>query len=298
MDRSPTNVSASVLQQLFDTSQAHNTDYNALVIQYGIERFLYRLSKSDLADGFVLKGAMLFRVWAAGLHRPTKDLDLLGYGEPDPEGVAAAVRRIVATPVDDDGLQFESSTVAAGLIREEQEYGDIRVKLVAMLGTVRIHLQVDVGFGDAVVPPPKIAPFPTLLEHATPWVLMYPVETMVAEKLETIVTLGVANSRMKDYYDLMVIFRRCTLDRKILAKAIAATFGRRQTPAPVDRPIGLSADFTRNPDVQQRWQAFLGRLQINDAPADLRDVADGIWAHVLSGGAQSHVEALEKRPSD
>lgn len=146
-DKPVTNVAASVRRRLLNLSQARGADYNALLTQYAIERFLYRLSKSELADRFVLKGAMLFRVWAADLHRPTKDLDLLGFGDATPDAVATAVRQIVTTTVPDDGLRFDPATVTAAEIREEQEYGGIRVKLVAMLGNARIPMQVDVGFG-------------------------------------------------------------------------------------------------------------------------------------------------------
>ena len=146
-DKPVANVAASVCRRLLNLGQTRGADYNALLTQYAIERFLYRLSKSELADRFVLKGAMLFRVWAADLHRPTKDLDLLGFGDATPDAVATAVRQIVTTTVPDDGLRFDPATVTAAEIREEQEYGGIRVKLVAMLGNARIPMQVDVGFG-------------------------------------------------------------------------------------------------------------------------------------------------------
>ena len=153
-DKGDRNVAASVRQRLLNLSRARGADYNALLAQYAIERFLYRLSKSALVDRFVLKGAMLFRVWAADLHRPTKDLDLLGFGDPTPDAVADAVRQIVGTVVEDDGLRFDPATVTAAEIREEQEYGGIRAKLVAMLGDARIPMQIDVGFGDTIVPQP------------------------------------------------------------------------------------------------------------------------------------------------
>jgi len=147
-DRPIANVAASVRQRLMNLSQARSADYNAMLAQYAIERFLYRLSKSTLSDRFVLKGAMLFRVWAADLHRPTKDVDLLGFGDATPDAVAAAVRQIVTTAVADDGMRFDPTTVTAAEIREEQKYGGVRVKLLAMLGNARIPMQVDVGFGE------------------------------------------------------------------------------------------------------------------------------------------------------
>ncbi len=279
-DRPVTNVAASVRRRLLNLSQARRADYNALLTQYAIERFLYRLSKSELADRFVLKGAMLFRVWAADLHRPTKDLDLLGFGDATPDAVAIAVRQIIATPVPDDGLRFDPATVTATEVREEQEYGGIRAKLVATLGQARIAVQVDVGFGDAIIPQPKVEAFPTLLDQEAPKLRMCPPETVIAEKLETIVRFGLANSRMKDYYDLLVIFRKCDPDSYVLAKAIAATFARRATVVPVEAPTGLSDAFARDPIARRRWPEFLSRLRIEDAPEDLAEVVKMIWERV------------------
>lgn len=279
-DKGLRNVAASVRQRLLNLSDARSADYNALLAQYVIERFLYRLSKSALADRFVLKGAMLFRVWAADLHRPTKDLDLLGFGDPTPDAVAGAVRQIIATAVPDDGVRFDPATVTAAEIREEQEYGGIRAKLVAMLGDARIPMQVDVGFGDTIVPPPNVEAFPTLLDQDAPKMRMYPPETVVAEKLEAIVKLGMANSRMKDYYDLLVILQKYDLDSYALAKAIAATFQRRKTLVPDRAPTGLSDEFAHDSIAQRRWPEFLRRLRIEDAPEDLGEVVKTIWTRV------------------
>lgn len=279
-DKNLTNVAASVRQRLLNLSVSKGVDFNALLAQYAIERFLYRLSKSALADRFVLKGAMLFRVWAADLHRPTKDLDLLGFGEHTPDAVAAAIKKIVATTVPDDGLLFDETSVTAAEIREEQEYGGIRVKLVAKLGSARIPMQVDVGFGDAVVPKAKLELFPALLDQDAARVRMYSPETVVAEKLEAIVTLGIANSRMKDFYDLLVIFRMYELNNETLAEALVATFHRRQTPIPAEAPVGLSDEFGRDPVARRRWTEFLRRLQIKDAPRELVEVIDAIWARM------------------
>lgn len=265
-DRPTGNTAASVRRRLLNLSRARGVDYNALLTQYAIERFLYRLSKSKLADKFVLKGAMLFRVWAANLHRPTKDLDLLGYGEATPAAVVVAVRQIIATGVPDDGLRFDPATVTAAEIREQQEYGGIRVKLVAMLGNGHIPMQIDVGFGDAITLQPKKTVFPALLEQDAPELRMYPPETVVAEKLEAMVRLGIAKSRMKDYYDLLAIFRMHTPDGALLAQAIAATFRRRRTPLPEVLPTGLSERFALDHVAQRRWSEFLPRLRIEDAP--------------------------------
>ena len=276
MDRPVKNISASVRQRLLNLRRDRGEDYNALLTQYAVERFLYRLSKSELAERFVLKGAMLFRVWSGTLHRPTKDLDLLGSGEASPTAVVKAVKQVVATPVADDGLVFDLDSVTAREIREEQEYGGIRVKLVAMLGNARIPMQIDVGFGDAITPEAAVHPYPTLLDAEAPELRMYPPETVVAEKIEAAVTLGMTNSRMKDYYDLLVIFRTYELADESLARAIAATFQRRQTPLPGDVPPGLSDEFGSDETPQRLWREFLRRLQIEDAPSDFGEVVASV----------------------
>lgn len=275
------NTAASVRQRLLNLRQTRHEDYNAILTQYAIERFLYRLSKSSHANRFILKGAMLFRVWSGQLHRPTKDLDLLGQGEATTDAVASIVREVIATAVADDGLTFDPDGGIAAEIRDGQEYGGIRVKLVAMLGSARIPMQIDVGFGDAVTPAPKTAFYPTLLAMDAPKVRMYPPETVVAEKLEAAVARGMVNSRMKDYYDLLVIFRTYDLKDRDLARAIRATFMRRGTVIPDQVPSGLSDAFGADATAQRLWGEFLRRLRIDDAPADfskvIRTVQDRIW---------------------
>jgi predicted nucleotidyltransferase component of viral defense system len=287
-DKSAKNIAASVRQRLLNLRHKKGEDYNGLLTQYAIERFLYRLSKSSLASRFVLKEAMLIRAWSGELHRPTKDLDLLGQGESTPDAVAEMVCKILQTPVPDDGLIFDADTVVAAEIREEQPYGGIRVKLVAMLGNARIPMQIDVGFGDVITPEASVRTFPTLLDMSEPELWMYPLETVVAEKLEAAVTLGMTNSRMKDYYVLLVIFRAYPISDDTLAQAIAATFNRRQTELPDVLPPGLSDAFGNDDRVQRLWGEFLRRLQLDDAPIDFAEVVsrvrDRIWPVVVQAG--------------
>jgi len=183
---------------------------------------------------------------------------------------------VIATHVADDGLVFDSDSVTAREIRQEQEYGGIRVKLVAMLGNARVPMQIDVGFGDAITPEAVMRPYPTLLETDAPELRMYPPETVVAEKLDAAVALGMTNSRMKDYYDLLVIFRTHELADDSLARAIAATFQRRQTPVPDDVPAALSDEFGSDAVPQRLWREFLRRLQIGDAPGDFSEVVANV----------------------
>ena len=264
----PDNVGASVRQRLLNLRGETGEDFNALLTQYAIERFLYRLSRSSVADRFVLKGAMLFRVWSGSLHRPTRDLDLLGYGEPTPAAVASTIQLIVATAVDDDGIVFDGSNVTAEEIRENQEYGGIRASFTATLDGAVIPMQVDVGFGDAITPEALVSPYPVLLGMGEPRLRMYPVETVIAEKLEAAVKLGMVNSRMKDYYDLLVIFHRHPYDHALMSRAVAGTFLRRGTPLPKALPVCLSDEFGADPDAAKLWKAFLNRMDLRNEPVD------------------------------
>ena len=263
------NLAESVHQRLLNRARERGVDFNGLLVQYVVERFLYRLSMSSVADQHVLKGAMLFRVWDENLHRPTRDVDLLGFGDPSPEAVADAVRTIITTPVDPDGLVFDAEAVSATEIRGEQEYRGVRVRCMAHLGNAKIPVQIDFGFGDAVTPHAERRSFPTLLDQGAPVLAMYPPDTVAAEKIHVIAVHGIANSRMKDFYDLLVISRRFDPGTEPMAKAIKATLDRRGTELPDELPVGFTDEFANDNLKQQQWAAFLERLQIADAPADL-----------------------------
>jgi len=221
LTRPPHDISASVKQRLLNLARAQGEDFNTLLVRYAIERFLYRLSKSSLSDQMVLKGAMLFVVWRPTPHRPTRDLDLLGFGDPSPESVAERIKDILATTFEDDGLHFDSESIEAGPIREDQTYGGVRVTFRAMLGKARIDLQVDVGFGDAVVGPNVTASYPSLLGFPAAVIRVYSREAVIAEKLHAMVELGSVNSRMKDFYDILILSREFDFDDRGLVEAIA-----------------------------------------------------------------------------
>ncbi len=243
-------------------SQRSGEPFDLVLTRYGIERLLYRLSQSRHADRFLLKGAMLFRIWVQASHRPTRDLDLLGMGPAEAEGLAAIFREICATPVEPDGLEFRGESIRASAIREDAVYGGIRVTLEARLANVRIPVQTDIGFGDAVTPAPLEVEFPSLLDFPTPKLRSYPIYTVVAEKLEAVVLLGQANSRMKDFFDLWFLSRNFDFDRQTLVTAIEATFARRDTPLPVELPTGLRDEFALTKEVQ--WTAFQRKNHLGD----------------------------------
>ena len=258
---SPTEkgVAHSVRQRLLNRSRDTGEDYNLLLTRYAIERLLYRLSQSAHADAFVLKGAMLFALWTGALHRPTRDLDLLGFGEPSEKRMAGVFRDVCGQTVEDDGMTFDANSVTAAPIREEHAYDGIRLRVAAKLGNARLNLQVDVGFGDVVTPDAKTDEYPTLLDQPAPRLRVYSPESVIAEKFEAMVSLGMANSRMRDFYDVWVLLEQFELDDVVLQAAIRATFERRQTPIPTTVPLALTAEFAGDPDKQRQWTGFLQR---------------------------------------
>src|SRR5882672_3570698 len=220
MPREPRNIGASVRARLLDRARAERSDFQILLTRYALERLLYRLSVSPHRDRFILKGAMLFVTWVTDPFRPTRDLDLLGHGDNDAEAVAKTFRGICAHRVADDGMTFDVIALTAAPIREEVEYGGVRVRTTATIAGARIPIQVDIGFGDAITPAPVEIDYPTMLDAPAPHLRAYPVETVVAEKFEALVMLGMANSRLKDFYDLWLIAQTFEFDQSTLAEAV------------------------------------------------------------------------------
>jgi predicted nucleotidyltransferase component of viral defense system len=261
------NIGASVRARLLARSRAENADYQILLTRYALERLLYRLSVSAHRDRFILKGALLFVTWIADPFRPTRDLDLLGYGANDANALADTFKAICSTPAPDDGVTFDIEGLTAAPIREDLEYGGVRVDTHAVIGGARIPIQVDIGFGDIITPGPIEIDYPVLLDSPAPHLRAYPVETVIAEKFNAMVTLGIANSRLKDFYDLWLISRTFEFDRAALSTAVQRTFERRETPMPTDIPTGLSNQYAEQWDT--RWKAFIRREHMNAAPNDL-----------------------------
>ena len=278
---------ASVRARLLNVAKATGTDFNLVLVRFALERLLFRLSTSAHSDRFVLKGALLFTLWYDLPHRATRDADLLGFG-PSDTGSMASVFRDIASVAADDGIVFDPASVRVGVIRKDAGYGGLRVTLNGKLANARCVAQVDVGFGDAVTPGPTDAVYPVLLDDLpAPRLRTYPVYTVVAEKLHAIVVLGMVNSRLKDYLDLVVIMEREALDEPTLALAIAATFQRRGTALPNAPPVGLSDEFALDPTRIALWQSLLKKNDIVHRP--LVDVVKvlrvALWPAVVQAGA-------------
>jgi hypothetical protein len=263
MTKPPKDVGASVRARLLHLARERSDDFQLLLARYANERLLYRLTRSRYHESFILKGATLFTLWTGHPHRATRDVDLLGMGDPSEDRIRNVFAEVIALDVGDDGVVFDASSLAVGPIREDQEYGGVRIELLARITAARIRLQIDVGFGDAITPQPVRAGLPVLLDFPPPHLLVYPRETVVAEKLDAIVQLGVANSRMKDFYDLFVMAGKFEFDGTLLVRAIRATFERRKTPLPVDTPTGLTRAFAADPNKATQWTAFARKSGAN-----------------------------------
>jgi predicted nucleotidyltransferase component of viral defense system len=286
MSRPATDIAASVRQRLLN-KKAAGEQFQTVLARYGVERLLYRLSKSPHADSFVLKGAMLLRIWGAGLHRPTTDLDLLGLGESDIEHLEDVFRAVCEVPVEDDGLVFLADTIHGARIREDQTYQGVRLKLLAMLGVARIPVQVDIGFGDPMVPGAQDAVYPTLLDLPAPRLRTYPMESVVAEKFQAMVALGMANGRLKDFYDLWGLASREAFSGGTLSRAIQATFAARGSTLPDAVPVALTPEFHADRVKNESWAGFLNK---NGLTADGRSLSE--VAAILVAFLMPPVEAL------
>lgn len=228
------------------------------------------LALSKHADQFLLKGALLFDLWFDLPHRPTRDADFLGFGSAElPE--IESVFRDICTIESHDGVAFQPNTVHAADIRKEANYAGVRVVLLGVIDSARCHIQIDIGFGDAVTPGPEDVEYPVMLtEFAAPKLRAYPRYTVVAEKVEALSSLGIANSRMKDYFDLWILAQHTDFDGETLRQAVQATFDRRRTALPGQAPFGLTPAFAQDLQKKVQWQAFLQRNRLE--ALDLSDV--------------------------
>lgn len=256
------NIGASVRARISNKAKADNVNTQFLLTRYALERMLYRLAASEHRDSFLLKGALLFDLWYDVPLRPTRDIDLLGFGMAEISHLIKVFEDLCAIQVE-DGINFDSASITAEEIRKDANYSGTRVTVVGTIDGAKCTVQVDVGYGDAVTPAPEMATYPVMLEDMpAPELRVYPQYTVIAEKFEAIVSLGMANSRMKDYFDLWVLLRNTDLEQEILEQAIEATFKRRQTEIPTDTPLGLSDQFAVDKSRGALWNAFVSRNKL------------------------------------
>ncbi|MGD9141116.1 MAG: nucleotidyl transferase AbiEii/AbiGii toxin family protein [bacterium] len=269
------DMAASVHQRLLERSRQTGRPFNELLQYYAMERFLYRLSKSAFSNRFILKGALMLTVWKAPVSRPTRDMDFLGRMENDIGTIRAAVREVCATEVEPDGLEFDPETARAERIAEDADYEGVRVHFQGSLGSARISMQFDVGFGDVVVPRPRRIEYPTIIGMPVPVLTGYSRESTIAEKFEAMVKLGPLNSRMKDFFDIWLLSRMFEFAGQTLTSAISSTFKTRNTDISQYSSV-FSPEFRADKSKATQWEAFLRRTAIEDAPSQFSAVVDQI----------------------
>jgi len=271
----PKNIAASVRQKILDKSRAENRPFAELLQYYAMDRFIYRLSQTQHAQNFVLKGALMLRAWHSPIIRPTMDIDLLGKTSNDLHHIAAVLRDVCKAAVQPDGLVFHPNTVRCETITEHNQYDGVRATFLANLQNARVNLQVDIGFGDVVYPQPIQAALPPLLDSPPSHILGYTRESVIAEKFLAMINLGAINSRMKDFYDLWLLARQYSFDAQQLGEAIRRTFANRNTPIPPDiTPFSESFAAAK----QAQWTAFRRRLELQHPPQDFFQVVAAIKA--------------------
>lgn len=263
------NVAASIRQKLLNKSHSEKRPFNEVLQYFAMERFLYRLSKSQHADKFILKGALMLRVWESSQYRPTMDIDMLGKTSNEVSAITQQIRDMINASVEPDGITFDEGSITAERITEDADYEGIRVSFEGKLDNALIHMQMDIGFGDKVHPKPSISTMPTMIALPPPEILCYSKESAIAEKFEAMVKLGEINSRMKDFYDIWILSRQFDFTGKDLAQAIQLTFNQRKTDLPVNLEQ-FSIDFAATKQTQ--WAAFKNKLKQEFIPNNLIEI--------------------------
>jgi len=269
----PINIGASIRQKLLNKAKLTKRSFNELLQYYAMERFLYRLSMSDYSDKFILKGALLFRVWNSDAYRSTMDIDMLGKTNNQGKNISNIIKDVLSIKVEDDGMKFDKNKITSEKITEQADYEGIRIKFQGSLDTVKVKIQIDIGFGDIVYPNPTISSLPTILGAPSPKLFCYSKESCIAEKFETMVKLREINSRMKDFYDMWLLSKQYSFDYKELTKAISSTFAKRGTVLPANI-MAFSEEFSRLK--QDQWKAFKNRQDSPEIPDNFSEIINDI----------------------
>ncbi|MBD2692570.1 nucleotidyl transferase AbiEii/AbiGii toxin family protein [Anabaena catenula] len=281
ISKKPINIAASIQAKLLTLAKKRGEDYNYLLTRYFGERLLYRLSQSPYQKQYILKGATLFKVWNGEPHRATKDLDLLCFGNNEIEYLVNVYQEVCAIHCEEDGIIFLPESVKGELIKEDQEYEGVRIKLKGQLVKIEISIQVDIGFGDAVTPDAEEVEIEPILNTPKPRLRIYPRETVVAEKFQAMVSLGIRNSRIKDFYDIWFLCQNFEFQGDLLSQAFINTFQRRKTEIPVKEPLALTEEFANDSDKQKQWQAFKNKLKIVDTPNSFGELINEIKDFIM-----------------
>lgn len=277
MARVPANIAASVKQRLLNLARAERRAYDVVLVRYALERLLYRLSISEHRGSFILKGGMLVTLWIESSSRETRDADFLGHGDSDPNHLREVFAGVLSIDAD-DGLVFDTGSLRTAVIREEMEYGGVRLRTDAYLERSRIPVTIDIGFGDALADVARTMAYPSMLGMDEPEIRIYPPASVIAEKFQAMVALGIANGRMKDYFDLWAIPRALEISPDDLDAAIRATFHRRGTAVPAERPPGLSDAMIGDDAKRAQWRAYAASLDLRELAFE--EVVEAAWTLV------------------
>jgi len=271
------NIAASVRQRLLNNARETNRPFAEVLQYFAMERFLYRLTKSPYSENLILKGALMLIAWEAPLTRPTMDIDMLGRIENDVDNIVSIIQEICLKEVEPDGIIFDTDSVAGERIREDADYEGIRVRFKGSLDTAQFTMQLDIGFGDVVVPSVEATNYPTILDLPVPHLQGYSKESMIAEKFEAMIKLGVLNSRMKDFFDIWLLSRQFDFDGTTLAKAIAKTFSTRGTDLQPD-PTAFGDTFAKDATKDSQWRGFIRKNRMENTPHDFEEIVNAVSA--------------------
>jgi len=271
------NIATSIRQRLLNLSRENESDFGIVLLSYALERLIYRLSISEHENNFILKGGMLVTLWTKDQSRFTRDVDFLSFGSDDEDALLGVFNEILSLEAE-DGLIFDTAALSATEIREEQVYGGVRLKTQAYLDKAKIPITIDIGFGDAVTDPGFTIEYPSLLDLPSASIRAYSPATVIAEKFQAVVALGLINGRMKDFYDLWAIPQSQSVSEKELAAALLSTFERRETKIPIERPPGLSIEFSSDLQKSSQWLAYAESIDLSNV--SLENVIDEIWSYL------------------
>lgn len=278
MKETQNNIAASIQARLKNEAEQQSKPFAELLQYYGMERFLYRLSKSQYVDKFVLKGGLLLYGWNVPLRRPTRDIDFRGYLDSSEESILRAIKEVITEPVPEDGIVFDTNTIRVEQTQINTDYEGVSIKFTGYLGRARIPMHIDIGFSDVLASRVERIVYPTLLNDTkAPRLKGYPRESIVSEKFHAMIRHAELNSRFKDYYDIWLIAENFEFESLSLHKAIEKTFAKRQTEIPPEKPVALTSEFAEAN--REKWKNFLKKFNLrNKEVEDFADVINKIWS--------------------
>ncbi len=279
MEKDKKNLAASIHQRLLNSAKKSGRPFNELLQYYVIERFIFRLAQSPYEKNYLLKGALMFFAWNTKLPRPTKDVDLLGEINSSLDVIIDTMKKICQQKVKQDGISFHSESISATRITEDVEYEGARIRIPGNLGTIRVSIQIDIGFGDVITPKAIRFDYPTILGSPSPSIRGYSKESIISEKFHAMVKLGVLNSRMKDFYDIWWLSQQFYFKGLTLSSALRKTFENRKTEI-ISHPVVFQKSFASDKSKQDQWRAFIQRTKIRDVPENFIVVLNELKAFI------------------